>query len=298
MARRRTRRIANITLNRYKLGALLLFLGGLFFFSQQMADQSPIFIGLSYPTTQMFGEKGSFVFFGMLAIIGLLILVRQKYYTRRLFKFGIIALILVCGILNFPLLEHGVTNVSGAGFRDLLLSNGGRLGYIVLRALNRAFGGEAQAIKIVMIVLLVTTGIAVAVYYKIKLPTLRFEAVTEGYQSVKSAVKQARATAQEEKATHTESAVGSSKTPEKKDDSRLLKSLLKEKISQKIQQKEDEQTIRQLHVSFPKDKPTFSLNLLHHEPNIETGIDETRLMEKAQAIKNKLSEFDVDISLE
>jgi hypothetical protein len=42
----------------------------------------------------------------------------------------------------------------------------------------------------------------------------------------------------------------------------LLKSILKDKLANKIQQKEDEQTIRQLHINFPKNKPTFSIDLL------------------------------------
>lgn len=246
--------------------------------------------------------KGSFVFFGMLAIIGLLILVRQKYYTRWLFKFGLIVLILVCGILNFPLLEYGIDNFSGGAFRELLLDNGGWLGYIILRAINLGFGGEVQATKIVLITLLVATGIAIAIYYKIKLPSLRFDAVADHYQSVKSAVKQAKATVRDEEEDEEMEDKKSTKTSvavtAKKDETTLLKSLLKEKISQKIQQKEDEKTIRQLHINFPKDKPTFPLNLLHQEQNPGSGIDETWLMEKAQAIKSKLSEFDVDISLE
>ncbi|MBP6256368.1 hypothetical protein KA405_01225 [Patescibacteria group bacterium] len=78
----------------------------------------------------------------------------------------------------------------------------------------------------------------------------------------------------------------------------LLKSLLKNKLADKIQQKEDEQTIRQLHINFPKDKPTFSLDLLDKNLNTGSYLDETILMEKAQAIKNKLAEFDIDITIE
>jgi hypothetical protein len=62
-ARRRTKRTVNITLSRYKLGFGLLIIGALYFFSFQMAQESPLFTGLSYPTMQLFGEKGSIVFF-------------------------------------------------------------------------------------------------------------------------------------------------------------------------------------------------------------------------------------------
>ena len=51
----------------------------------------------------------------------------------------------------------------------------------------------------------------------------------------------------------------------------LLKSLLKEKISKAVVKKEDEQTLRQIHVTFPKDKPTFALNLLDEAPVMDHG---------------------------
>jgi len=57
-----------------------------------------------------------------------------------------------------------------------------------------------------------------------------------------------------------------SKNPENNEKS-LLKSILKDKLANKIQQKEDEQTIRQLHINFPKNKPTFSIDLLDKNMN-------------------------------
>ncbi len=71
-----------------------------------MANQSPIFAGLSYPTTQLFGLRGSFVFFGLLIALGGVTLLKPKYYSKVLFKFAGVILLLVCGIFNFEILEN------------------------------------------------------------------------------------------------------------------------------------------------------------------------------------------------
>lgn len=308
MARRRTtKRTANITLSRYKLWAILLLIWWLYFFSHQMAQSSPVFKWLSYPTMQLFGMRGSFVFFGLLSVIGVLILLRQKYYTKRLFKFGGILLILVCSILNFWLLEIGIDRVATPIFKENLLANGWRIGYLLLRGVNRWLWWQAQAIKIFVIILLITAIIAMLIYYRIKLPTLRFQAIGEHYEAVKSSVKQAKAAARSEYTEKTSKTMENNTKSqqiiihEKESDNKetnVLKSLFKEKLAQKIQQKEDEQTIRQIHINFPKDKPTFSLDLLTKNNNPGASLDEQTLMEKAQAIKNKLAEFDIEVTIE
>jgi hypothetical protein len=56
--------------------------------------------------------------------------------------------------------------------------------------------------------------------------------------------------------------------------------------------------LKQLHVSFPADKPTFDINLLDHNPNADLTIDEDWLLEKAEAVKNKLHEFDLEVDIE
>lgn len=158
-------------------------------------------------------------------------------------------------------------------------------------------------VKILVIIFLIATMIWIVIYYKIKLPVLRFEAIANQYSSIKETVQQKGKTSSKSSydadSKTTDWPAQTSHTPtSKQDDSSVLKSLLKEKINQKIQQKEDEQTIRQLHVNFPKDKPTFSISLLEENSNHGPSIDEQLLMDKANAIKNKLAEFDIDITIE
>jgi DNA segregation ATPase FtsK/SpoIIIE-like protein len=277
-----------------------------------MASESPLFKWLSFPTAQLFGEKWSMIFFGLMTIIWLLIVIRQKYYTRRLFKFWLILITIICGALNFPLLDAWFNTIGAGAMRQMVLENGWWLWYIFLWAINWGLWGEAQAIKIVVIACWVVALIAIGIYYNLKIPTLRFEAIANHYESVKSSVKQAKASVTKEPKNNTEKSwwfslfwwwekeletTKNNSTPVNQE-ANLLKSLLKNKLADKIQQKEDEQTIRQLHVNFPKDKPTFSLDLLDKNMNPGPYLDETILMEKAQAIKNKLAEFDIDITIE
>jgi len=65
-----------------------------------------------------------------------------------------------------------------------------------------------------------------------------------------------------------------------------------------VQKKDDAKTLQQLHINFPKDKPTFDSTLLTKDPETTVTVSEERLYEKSQAIKNKLAEFNIDVSIE
>jgi S-DNA-T family DNA segregation ATPase FtsK/SpoIIIE len=51
------------------------------------------------------------------------------------------------------------------------------------------------------------------------------------------------------------------------------------------------------HISFPKDKPTFSLALLRHETG-STEVNHELLVKKAQLIQSKLIEFGVPVTID
>ena len=162
-------------------------------------------------------------------------------------------------------------------------------------------GGEIQAIKIVVVACFILIVVAISIYYKVKIPALRFEAISSHYESVKSHVKQAKQMQKKtlsEQKTHISLETTTPQQPPEQEKKSLLKSILKDKLASKIQQKEDEQTIRNIHVTFPTDKPTFPLDLLDKNLHQGPSLDEDMLMEKAEAIKNKLAEFDIDVSIE
>lgn len=73
-------------------------------------------------------------------------------------------------------------------------------------------------------------------------------------------------------------------------------SLFKQKVEQKIQEKEQAKPRPQIHFSW--DKPTFSTSLLASNLSEAQAIDEKAIVEKAQALQNKLSEFWIYISIE
>ena len=77
-----------------------------------------------------------------------------------------------------------------------------------------------------------------------------------------------------------------------------MKTLIKNKLKQKVSKKEDEATVRKLYMDFPKDKPSYSLDLLDQDDHIDTNVDEEWLYSKAQAIQDKLEEFGIDVDIE
>ncbi len=82
------------------------------------------------------------------------------------------------------------------------------------------------------------------------------------------------------------------------EDKQTLKTLIKNKLNKSVQKKEDLQMIKDIHVSFPKDKPTYSMDILEKAPTQDVTVDEDRLLKKAQWIKNKLAEFWIDVDIE
>jgi len=297
MPRRRTRKTANIVLDRYKIGAGMLVLWALYYFSYFMAKDSPIFNGLSYVTTQLFGWAWSFVFFWLLIFLWLLILIRPRFYTKRLFKFAFIILMLVCAILNFELLDLGFSNVWSTTIQ-IIEKSWWWLWYLVLRWSNWMFWWEGLAIKVFVIALLIGVLIWIAMYYKVKLPTFKLEQVKDRYERAASAVKTAKKSSTlkaKAKASLGDSDKNESTTP--KHDT-TLKSLIKDKLKKSVQKKEDTQTLEQLHISFPKDKPTFDSTLLTKDEVKAASVSEERLYNKAQAIKEKLAEFNIDVEIE
>jgi hypothetical protein len=65
--------------------------------------------------------------------------------------------------------------------------------------------------------------------------------------------------------------------------------LFKQKVEQKMQEKEQAKPRPQIH--FSGDKPTFSTSLLASNLSEAQQVDEKAIVEKAQSLQNKLSEF-------
>lgn len=75
----------------------------------------------------------------------------------------------------------------------------------------------------------------------------------------------------------------------------LLKKALKSTIAKSVDDKVHQKTMA--HISFPKDKPTFSLDLLRKQQS-SIEIDHEALAQKAQMIQSKLAEFGVPVTID
>ena len=72
--------------------------------------------------------------------------------------------------------------------------------------------------------------------------------------------------------------------------------LFKQKVEQKIEEKKEQKSRPEIHFSW--DKPTFPVSLLVSNLSEAQQVDEKTIVEKAQALQNKLSEFWIYISIE
>jgi len=274
----------------------------LFFFSFYTAQESPLFNALSYPTIQLFGFQGSFVFFAFLIIIGGFILFRQRFYTSWLFKFGFLLLFFISSILNFQLIGINLADWTSEAVRNSIEAHGWRLWYLGILWADYLFGGSENAIKGFFLAALVATLIAIALYYKVKIPTIRFESMKDSYETVKKTTgKVAKATTRKKSVAATAWVVASKIAADSKQDDvdkQTLKSLIKNKISTTVQKKDDQKKIQQIHISFPQDKPTFPIDLLEKGERLDVTVDEDWLLKKAQWIKDKLAEFGIEVDIE
>lgn len=141
--------------------------------------------------------------------------------------------------------------------------------------------------------------IAMAIYYRLKIPTFQIDLVKDRYESIKQTAKSVGASkaakADKFELDDDEEEV---KPKSKKDEGSVLKSLIKDNLKKHVQKKEDDAAVRQLYINFPKDKPSYDLGLLDIDSHTDTTIDESWLVDKAQAIKDKLQEFDIDVEIE
>jgi len=77
---------------------------------------------------------------------------------------------------------------------------------------------------------------------------------------------------------------------------RLLKNIVKSNITKKVDNKYHEKS--QVKIDFPKDKPTFSTDLLNANKHKDMPVDETFLIQNARALQDKLMEFNVPVTID
>ncbi len=173
--------------------------------------------------------------------------------------------------------------------QNSIKAHGGLVGYWWILWADYLFGGQATAIKWFYIFLLIALLIAISIYYKVKIPAIKFESMKSSYEYTKKTTAKAakKASAAVSKVSKKESNIEEDldaiqEIEAQEYDKQTIKSMIKEKLNKSVKKKADEASIKELHVNFPQDKPTFDLNLLEKGNSHDIRVDEERLLKKAQ----------------
>ncbi|HKL43902.1 MAG TPA: DNA translocase FtsK [Candidatus Absconditabacterales bacterium] len=288
MARRKysRRKKKTLILNKYKLGVAMFILGGLYFFSLYLAKGSPIFEILTNYASVVFGEIGLNIFFGLCMLVGILI-ISKGYLMNLLIKQFLVVMILVSGIINFPIID---------GDTNKYESFGGYISWPLIELLNAMFGAQATAVKSFVVILFVGSVVRVLYTFNFSIPKINVK--LERYK--RSKAKKTSRTSRSER--DTTNAIAKKINQTKQDfgtqnpqevSRSFIKSMIKQKAEEKIEEKKPKPMIK-----FSGDKPTFDISLLKSNAGVTTTIDEKFLMEKARSLQSKLKEFNVAISIE
>lgn len=276
-----------ITLNKYKIAIGLFTIGFLFFFVKFTAEGSILFSLYALPSYLLFWKIGSNVFYAGLLILTILILFKEELLKKSIFKKFFVLTILICSIINFPVVEWIAKNPDNYW---------GWISYWFLRIANMLFGWQITAIKWFFVILLFACIVRIYLTSDLKIKAPSFEVNVEEKVENKIDLK---AKVKESIKVSKDDSKESSSTEDKNSEDSTLKAVLKQKILEKIQQKEVQKVEKKIQLTFPDDKPTFDINIL--EPSNwqwYTQIDEQYLLEKAQALKNKLQEFEISIDID
>ena len=277
MGRKKKRRSSarkDITLNKFKIGLLMLILWILYFFSLYLAKWSPVFDFLTQYAKIAFGEIWLNVFFGLCILVGILILIRW-YLIRMLIKQFLVVMILVSAILNFPVLDS-----TGAKYQEAWWF----LSWPILWILESMFGGKLVAVKTFVIILFALCIWWILYTLNFSLPKIRIQNYDKPKRSEKKSWR----------SNYTSNDDDEDEANQPQEISRsFIKELIKKKVEEKIEKKKPRPIIH-----FSGDKPTFWVDLMESNAWEATTIDETFLMEKAKALQEKLMEFNVPITIE
>ena len=280
----------------------------LFFFAKQFAPDAPILWRFSKATSYAFWETWLVVFFILCILVWLFILLKG-YLMKTFIKQFVCLMILTSSVLNFQAIEEWWNTL--VNWSDSV-HHGWYCSYPIYWILEAIFGPAKLAIQILIILMLIGVVARVLYVLNVKLPKLpkinveREEApkqkptkaphVTLESQTTSDLLKIASEAAWKKSASiwtwakvNWTSSSGS-----------LLRdwfsSMFKEKVQQKIEEKEQAKPRPQIHFSW--DKPTYSTSLLESNLAESQQIDEKAIVEKAQALQNKLAEFWIYISIE
>lgn len=303
MARKRRKKTKKITLNKYQIWFSFLGIWATFFFARFMAEWSPLFSIISIPSYFVFWELWSYIFFAVLFILWTYILINEKILKTWIFKKFFFLILATTGIFSFPLIED-----SNHSPEDL----GWWIWYTTVLWANFLLGWQEEAIKLAFIIafLWIIIWILYSLNIKFSLWSLKF-VVQEQPTSKKSQSQNKNDSKDNKEKTKTlfdyipwtswnqSNTNNNQPSTEKPQTDDTVKSLIKEKFNKKIDEKTHEKQEQIKQIKFPQDLPSFDTWILQPpQDSSDYEIDDSYLIEKAEAIKAKLDEFGIPVSIE
>ncbi len=213
---------------------------------------------------------------------------------KTVIKQSVLFIVFISAILNFEIINDWIKlSTSTNKFKEL----GGYISRPILWILNNMFGGQANAIKILIIILFILLIIWILYSRNISLPKVQLKS----YERPKINTKQTeQKKGGKSKITHYTNNTQNKKdeTPSSETQQKSTNKMMKTIIQQKISQKEKELEIKKRpKIHFSGDKPTFSENLIQKGQG-KVALPEKFLIEKSDGLQKKLTEFNVPVTVE
>ncbi|HPC34554.1 MAG TPA: DNA translocase FtsK, partial [Candidatus Absconditabacterales bacterium] len=208
-----------------------------------------------------------------------ILILYKGYLMNLLIKQFLIVMMLVSGVLNFPIIDGEISKYQ---------SFGGYLSWPLIELLNLMFGHQATAVKSFIIVLLIATVVWILYTFNFSLPKINLKLEKYSKPKTTGSVRELKI----ERQTTDDIAKKINEIPKPVSNS-FIKSIIKQKVETKLEERKPRPMIK-----FSGDKPTFDASMLKSNIGEATTIDEKFLMEKAKSLQDKLMEFNVAVSIE
>ncbi len=266
----------------------MIALWWLYFFSLYLANGSPVFDILTNYASIVFGEIWLNIFFGLSMLVWILI-ISKGYLMNLIIKQFLAVMILVSGIINFPIIDGVTSQYQQFGWY---------ISWPLIELLSAMFGWQAMAIKSFIVILFIGSVAWILYTFNFSLPKINVKLEKYKNKSTSKSTAKNTRTAQQKadaiakKINETKQDFGVQTSSQEVSRS-FIKSMIKQKTEQKLFEKKPKQMIK-----FSGDKPTFDVSVLKSDAWTVATIDEKFLMDKAKSLQNKLMEFGVAISIE
>ena len=260
---------------------ILIWIWLFYFFITFYAPNSP-FQYIWWLFQFLFWNLGIKVFFWSLILLWVSLILYPPNWKERIFLYSFVAFLSFLPILSFPLLNSVDS--------DTILKTGWYIGFGILKLWSFFMWNNILSTKIFSIIVFII--IASFVFWKLNLylliPKIEIEIPEKKIERKKITIPLKKSS------VNLSNSVSDTKTTDSKLDwkDNLVKNLLKTKLKKELQKQEK----KSFQISYPKDKPTFSADILQSW-DTTIKIDENTLIKKAEELQAKLAEFNIPVEV-